>query len=38
MDYKNTILLNQLYQYFKKISVNFNGFFKEKESEYIIFL
>ena len=29
MDYKNMILLNQLYQYFKNNSLNFNG--KEKE-------
>ena len=29
IDYKNIILSNQLYQYFKNNSLNFNG--KEKE-------
>ena len=37
MDYKNMILLNQLYQYFKNNSLNFNG--KEKEEQMnIIFV
>ena len=37
MDYKNMILLNQLYQYFKNNSLNFNG--KEKEEQInIIFV